>query len=166
MYDSNLSKAIETIKNIKYINIATVDNHKRPLNTPLFTAYDKRMNFYWLSLEKAEHSQNIQDNPHVFGTIYNSTADSNEAFGVYLEGTVQKITNPIKILHGARLVYDRVQIHKKPLHLFFKNYPKKVYMFRVNRIWINTTRRIHGHNVDHRIEYPIIEFKNFFKNIN
>ncbi len=45
-------KAAEIIKKIPYITLATVSEEGQPWNSPLWSAFDKDLNFYWASDNK------------------------------------------------------------------------------------------------------------------
>ncbi len=104
---SNLEKAAGVIQRIQYINVASVTEEGLPWNTPVYCAFDKELNFYWLSWKENQHSKNIHNNPNVFVTIYDSTVPEGTGFGVYLQGRARAVTGlkdlakALKVLCGV-----------------------------------------------------------------
>lgn len=47
-----IEATVKIIKRIEYINIASITPEGNPWNTPVYTAFDKSLNFYWLSWKK------------------------------------------------------------------------------------------------------------------
>lgn len=99
--------AAKVIKNILYINIASITPSGKPWNTPLYCAFDKDLNYYWLSWKLNQHSKNIRNNPSAFVTIYDSTVPAGTGFGVYFEGKAYELKNIKDILIGTKEVYKR-----------------------------------------------------------
>lgn len=50
--DKKIERAVKVIKKIEYINIASITPEGLPWNTPVYTAFDKNLNFYWMSWKK------------------------------------------------------------------------------------------------------------------
>jgi uncharacterized protein YhbP (UPF0306 family) len=84
-------KAAEIIKKIPYITLATSSKDNQPWNSPLWSAFDKDLNFYWASDYKSVHSTNIRNNSKVFCVIYDSTMAEGTGEGVYFSGNVYEI---------------------------------------------------------------------------
>ncbi len=60
MSEHHNKRAAEIIKDIKYITIASVSDDGQPWNTPVYSAFDKDLNFYWFSDKNSQHSQNVR----------------------------------------------------------------------------------------------------------
>ena len=87
MSDVHNQKAAGIIKKIPYITLATVSDDDQPWNSPLWSAFDKDLNFYWASDAKSVHSTNIRNNSKVFCVIYDSTMAEGTGEGVYFKGS-------------------------------------------------------------------------------
>ena len=98
-----IKAATKVIKNILYINIASITPSGKPWNTPVYCAYDKDLSYYWLSWRLNQHSKNIRNNPDVFVTVYDSTVPAGTGFGVYFEGKAYELKN-IKEIGGGNLL--------------------------------------------------------------
>ncbi|OGK24180.1 hypothetical protein A3A46_00525 [Candidatus Roizmanbacteria bacterium RIFCSPLOWO2_01_FULL_37_13] len=100
--ESLIKAAAKIIKNILYINIATITPDGKPWNSPVYCAYDKNLNYYWLSWKLNQHSKNVRNNPSAFVTIYDSTVPAGTGFGVYFEGKAYELKNIKDILIGIK----------------------------------------------------------------
>jgi len=82
------------------------------------------------------HSKNIAHNKNIFAVIYDSTAPAGTGFGVYLKGTAVVVTNPIEI--------------------FMKRFPRRLYKFVPEIVWVNGDGTKDGDFVDIRTEIPLL----------
>jgi hypothetical protein len=65
-------RALELLDGVPYFNVAT-ESDGQPWNTPVWAARGRDLNLYWSSWVKAVHSANIEKNPRVFLTLFDST---------------------------------------------------------------------------------------------
>jgi uncharacterized protein YhbP (UPF0306 family) len=157
--DDQINEAAKVIKKQLYINLATITPSGMPWNTPVFTAYDNNLNFYWASWKKNQHSINIKNNPEVFATVYNSTVPAGTGFGVYFQGKAYELKNPKTMLIATKVLYKRS--NKKPREIieFLKNYPRRLYQFKPEIVWVNGDGDIYGNFIDIRTELDFEELK-------
>ena len=132
--ESLIKTAAKIIKNILYINIATITSEGKPWNTPVYCAFDKNLNYYWLSWKLNQHSKNIRNAPSAFVTIYDSTVPAGTGFGVYLEGKAYELKNIKDILVGTKVVYAREKRKPRDVIHFLKKFPRRVYKFVPERV--------------------------------
>ncbi len=151
--------AIKTIKNILYINIASITPEEKPWNSPVYCAFDKDLNFYWLSWKLNQHSENIRNNPFVFITIYDSTVPAGTGFGVYFEGKAHELNNPKEILVGTIEVYRREKRKPRDVIQFLNKFPRRVYKFIPEKVWVNGEGEIDGNYIDSRTELNLEKLK-------
>lgn len=157
--DRQIAKAIEIIKNIQYINIASITPEGLPWNSPVYTAYDKDLNFYWLSWKKNQHSVNIRNNPNVFITIYDSTVPASTGVGIYFSGKAYELSNPIEMLTGLTVCYKRSKHKMRAIGEFLKHFPRRVYRFTPQKVWINGDGDVKGNFIDVRKELDLHSIK-------
>lgn len=140
-----------------YTNIASVTPDGKPWNSPVFTSYDKKLNYYWASWKKNQHSINIRNNPNVFVTVYDSTVPAGTGVGVYFQGKAYELKNPKTMLVATKVLYKRS--NKKPREIieFLKKYPRRLYQFVPKRVWINGDGDINGNFIDIRTELDLKE---------
>lgn len=155
MKDSMLKKAQNIIEKILYITIATSSKDGTPWNTPVYSAYDKKYNFYWASWKKSQHSKNIRENNQVFLVIYDSTVPEGTGEGVYIKAKVYMLTEEKEISHALSYLDGRVN-KKKNLKTrtaqFQGDKPRRVYKAVPEKVWMNTEGEINGEYVDKRVE--------------
>lgn len=161
--DELIKKAAGIIKTIRYINIASITPDGKPWNSPVYCAFDKDLNFFWLSWKQNQHSINVRNNPNVFITIYDSTVLCSTGVGVYLEGTAKQLNSPKDVLLGIKEVYSREKRKARDVLQFLKKFPRRVYRFSPNRVWINGNGEIDGNFIDVRTELDLDKLKFYFK---
>ncbi len=135
MEERHITSAINILKNIKYITIATVCADGSPWNTPMAPTFDKELNFRWGSDEHSVHSENIRNEKRVFIVIYDSTAPEGTGEGVYMKG-------------------EAVELDEYEGNL-------KIYTFKPHQIWINDEEKNEDGSFkrDIRIELNIQDLK-------
>ncbi|HCM37199.1 MAG: Pyridoxamine 5'-phosphate oxidase-related FMN-binding protein [Candidatus Gottesmanbacteria bacterium GW2011_GWB1_43_11] len=158
-----IQEAAKVIRNILYINIASVTPSGKPWNTPVYCAFDKQLNFYWLSWRQNQHSKNIRSNSSVFVTIYDSTVAASTGFGVYFEGNAYELTNPKDIILGLKAVYAREKRKPRDVIQFLKKFPRRAYKFVPEKIWVNGDGEINGNYIDMRTELDLEKLRSVMK---
>ncbi len=153
--ESLIKAATKIIKNILYINIATITPEGKAWNTPVYCAFDKDLNYYWLSWRLNQHSKNIRNNPSAFVTIYDSTVPAGTGFGVYFEGKAYELKNIKDILIGTKVIYTREKRKPRDVIQFLKKFPRRVYKFVPERVWVNGDSEIDGNFIDVRTELDL-----------
>lgn len=157
--DKKIKSAIKIIKKIEYINIASITPEGLPWNSPVYTAFDKNLNFYWLSYKKNQHSINVRNNPNVFVTIYDSTVPTGTGVGLYFKGHALEITNPKEMIIGLTVVYKRSKHKMRDIIEFLSHFPRRIYKFTPSKVWINGDGDIDGNFIDIRTELDIVKIK-------
>lgn len=153
--DKSANIAAKIIRKIEYINIASITPEGLPWNTPVYTAYDRNLNFYWLSWKENQHSKNVRNNPNVFITIYDSTCAAGTGVGIYLQGAAKELHNPVEMIVGMKEVYARERHKLRAVKEFLTHYPRRVYRFTPKKIWINGDSDIDGNFIDIRTEIDL-----------
>lgn len=152
-------KAVGIIKKIEYLNIASITPEGMPWNSPVYTAYDNKLNFFWFSWKKNQHSINIRNNQNVFVTIYDSTVPEGTGIGVYFSGKAYELSNIKEMLVGMIVCYKRIKHKRRAVREFLKHFPRRVYKFTPEKAWINGDSDIKGNVIDIRQELSLIEMK-------
>ncbi len=153
---TNEEKAKEIIAKIIYITIATISKNGKPWNTPVYSAYDGKFNFFWASWKENEHSKNIRDNNDVFLVIYDSTAPEGTGDGVYAKAKAYELHDPKEIEHAMKYLYGRKNKMAREVDEFLGDYPRRVYKAVPEKFWINSDAKINGNFVDKRIEVKLL----------
>jgi nitroimidazol reductase NimA-like FMN-containing flavoprotein (pyridoxamine 5'-phosphate oxidase superfamily) len=108
MSDYHNKRALEILNEILYITIASVSSEGKPWNTPVYSAFDDDLNFYWFSDKNAQHSKNVQANPEVCLAIYDSTVPQGTGEGVYIEAVVEELQNESEVMAARKRMDERV----------------------------------------------------------
>lgn len=158
-----IDKAKAVIDMIIYQNLATVDEEGAPWIAPVYSAFDDEYNFYWKSSLTCQHSKNIRFKPHTFTSIYDSTVEEGTGFGVYMRGNSYQLENKDieEINHGIALMERRVHSSDlPPASDCLSPFPRRVYQFVPQQIWVNAVVTVDGKKIDERIEITKCFFQN------
>lgn len=127
----------ECMSSTDFCCIATVDP-KGVWSNPVFFAWDKDFNLYFISQMTSRHMKNIQNNPRISVSIY-KTEQKGDVAGIQLEGTASILTkndHNEEIQHAYDTYYGRaghgtdVEGYKKdPTWLYVKIIPEQIYYF-------------------------------------
>lgn len=149
-----VNRARKVIRNILYITLATATKDAEPWNSPVYSAFDKKYTFYWASWSENQHSKNIRENEHVFVAIYDSTVPEGTGFGVYMKGKAYQLglKDSGEILKALKLLYQRKNKKPRKLQEFLGIFPRRVYKFVPEQVWVNGDGKINGNYVDMRVE--------------
>ncbi len=147
--------AKEIISKILYITLATASKDGKPWNTPLYSAYDSEYNFYWLSDQNGQHSQNIKENPEVALVIYDSTVSEGQGRGVYIQGKASELTDVDEIEKALGYIYGRKNKQPRQFIEFQGDYPRRVYKVVSEKFWVNGSETTNGNFVDIKTEVDL-----------
>lgn len=155
MSKKHIREAVSILKNNIYITIATSSLDSRPWASPLFTAYDKDLRFYWMSPKDSLHSKNIEENENISIVCFDSNAPKWEGIGVYMNAKAYKVTNAKEILHGVKLIYTRLAEPVPALKKFKGIFAYRLYCAKPSNISISVTDTKNGEEIDSRKELDI-----------
>lgn len=157
LFQKTSERAKEIIEKIIYITIATVTPEGKPWNSPVYSAYDEKYNFYWASWTENMHSKNIAGNPNVFLVIYDPTIPEGMGKGVYIQAQASVLENTEEISRALELLYGRKNKKPRAVSEFTGDYPRRIYKATPEKIWMNTNDTIQGNFVDKREEIVMNE---------
>ena len=154
--DSELvARAIELLNGPPYFNLAT-ESDGQPWNTPVWATRGQDLNLYWSSWVEAVHSKNIEKNPRVFLTLFDSTRKrgTNNLRCLYLQCTAAALVEPDEALEAAGLLYPGEAVQ---LEDFIGNGQKRFYRATPARAWLNclSERELTPATVKMRVEVPL-----------
>lgn len=151
-----VAAARNIIKTIPYITIASVSETGEPWNTPVFTAYDDRYNFFFSTDIESHKARNIRANSKVFLVIYDSTAKPGSGIGVYIEGKARLLTDEAE----KQAAYNALVNRRKPIAFHeFEDYldgPYGLYVVEPLHIYMNTNSQRIGQRVDKKVEISLV----------
>ena len=148
-------RARQIIERILYITIASVGEDGLPWNTPVYSSFDERYTFFWVSSPESQHSKNIKANPDVFLVIYDSTVAEGTGEGVYIKAKAYEMSDESEITKALMSAYGRKNKEPRSAHDFLGNNPHRVYKAIPEKVWMNTDEKIEGHHVDKRVEIEL-----------
>jgi len=156
MKDFN-KRAKEIIENTLYITIASVSKDGIPLNTPVFSTYDKDYNFYWGSYKNSHHSKNIRLNSHVALVIYDSTVEAGTGEGVYVKAKAVELIDPKEIAYAHKLLQSRRNVSFWKIEQVQGDSPVRLYKAKPEEIWMNGDGEIDGIYIDIRVPVDLLK---------
>jgi hypothetical protein len=142
-------KAKAVLDTINYITIATVDSKGQPWNTPVAGFhFANDYTFYWASWLNNLHSKNIREQSKVFVVVYDSTPSNGEpGAGVYMLGKAVELNNELEVM-AAALVFKNDPYNPSDGAHYLGDYPRRIYRFTPQQIWMNTDDAVNGNFVD------------------
>lgn len=158
MSEHHNKRAAEIIKEILYITIASVSADGQPWNTPVYSAFDKDLNYYWFSDKNSQHSQNVRGNNKVLLVIYNSIVPEGTGEGVYVKATVSELNEPNEILAAKAVLDERVDKEKeRDAENYMDDAVLRGYKATALQVWMNDDDKDEGGNYvrDIRVEVPL-----------
>jgi len=156
MSETNEEIARRILERILYITIATASKDGVPWNTPVYSAHDEDLNFFWASDQNSQHSKNIGENNQVFLVIYDSTVPEGTGEGVYVQAKAYELKDEKEITHALNYLDTRVN---KKLHSptqFLGDMPRRVYKAVPEKFWINADGDVNGNYIDTRIKVDLL----------
>jgi len=135
--EREMKKAKDTIKKIHYMTLATSSRKAMPWCSPVFCAYDRKYNFYWISSRHCVHSANIKDTGRAALVVYDSTVPEGQGFGVYFEAKAGMVEDKAEIERALKLLYNRKRRPVPRAGIFVGQAARKVYRAVPVKVWIN-----------------------------
>lgn len=151
MQPNQKAKAILDV--INYITIATVSDDGQPWNTPVASFhFENDYTLYWASWQDNQHSKNIRATGKAFVVVYDSTPANNQpSAGVYMQGKASELTNEQEAMQAA-LVFKDDPYNPSDGKQYLGDYPRRIYKFVPEQIWMNDDDKVNGNFVDVRVE--------------
>lgn len=160
-------RAAEIINKILYITIATASKEGQPWNSPVYSAFDKDLNFYWSSDKDAQHSRNIRENKHVFLVIYDSTVVEGTGEGVYIRAEAYELGQQEEIQVARRITQTRKgqeqELIEQEYEKFVGDSVRRVYKALPKKVWMNEDEKDENGKYirDTRVELDLDILKKF-----
>ena len=148
-----IARAKKEISERKYLTLATVDKDMTPSIAPVYSAFDDKFNFYWMSGIESQHSKNIRFSSKISTVLYDSTVPEGTGFGIYLSGEAFELgLNDLdEIRHGIEVTGARIDQPSLPTDKFLPPKQRRVYKFVPDQVWVNSFEEIQGEKVDNRM---------------
>jgi nitroimidazol reductase NimA-like FMN-containing flavoprotein (pyridoxamine 5'-phosphate oxidase superfamily) len=141
MSEHHDKRSAEIINKVLYITIASVSESGEPWNSPVYSGFDKDLNFYWSSDKESQHSKNIRTNGKVFLVIYDSTVAAGTGEGVYIQARAEELEDNAEILVARRVTQSRKgqlnELTETEFDKFTGDAIRRVYKATPEQIWMN-----------------------------
>ena len=137
MSEHHQRRAQEIVRRLIYVTVATASSEGQPWNSPVYSAYDNRANFYWTSSPLAQHSRNIDQNGKAFLAIYDSTVPAGGGEGVYVEAAAMGLIVPEEINEAKTNLARRVGKQVGPETERLDAGIQRIYRATPKRVWMN-----------------------------
>lgn len=146
-------KARAILDRLNYITLATVDEHGRPWNSPVYCAYDHAYRAYWCSHVGSQHSRNIRRNAQGFIVVYDPTVPPGTGIGagVYIDAHCIELNHPDDIAVAYQIMQARCPRPFRTLEGVQGDAPVRLYRADPRRIWMNDHGQKNGVHIDIRV---------------
>ncbi len=104
----DVEKAKQIVAENYYMTLATASLAGRPWISPVFFAYDKSYNLFWVSNKDSLHSNFIRSNAKVAIVIFNSQAAQDKVDAVYFDAEAFELREKEEIERAAATLRERV----------------------------------------------------------
>ena len=157
MSEQHERRAQEIVRRLIYVTVATASSDGQPWNTPVYSTYDDRANFYWTSSPLAQHSRNIDHSGKAFLVIYDSTAPAGTGEGVYVEAAAAGLVVAEEITEAKMNLARRVGKQVGPETERLDAGVQRIYRATPKRAWMNgfENDKVGRYIRDVRVEIPI-----------
>ena len=162
--ESLIDSAKKIIERNAYLTLGTTCEDGTPWISPLYYAYDNRLNFFWVSPKNADHSKNIRRNQVVSMVLFDSHAQKWTGVGLYFTAGCQELNNPNEVMVGLRLEFDRLRDPLPSAEEFLGDSEYRVYKATPSKIWITQDKETNGKTVDSRAEIDSQKLIDAFSN--
>lgn len=153
------ARGAEILSTVLYANIAT-SHDDRPWNTPVTAIADANIDLYWSSWTESIHSRNIQANPSVFVTYYDSMRErgTNNHRCLYLRCDAAVVADRDEARRAHELIYPGQDVD---LEAFFGDGLRRFYRARPIQAWLNclSEQQLEPSTVDMRVEVPLEDLR-------
>lgn len=158
-----IERAATIINVIEYLTISSICTDGSPWNTPVYSAYDEELNFYWASWVKNQHSRNIETHPDVFCVIYDSRAPAGTGEGIYFKGLAHSLHEEEEIRKGRRLLDRRegTESDEDKIQKLIDGNPRRIFQFTPTVCWMNDGSTKNGDYIDIRKEIDLSQLKKY-----
>jgi hypothetical protein len=137
----NIQQFKRIIANNVYCSLSTCSSDGIPWVSPLFFAFDDRLNIYWSSAITSRHSQNLYSNGGRGAiSIFEPTFLEGSPEGLFLAGIASELDGE-EAEFGFQLLKARA---RKPINRTVADYlndsPRRMYRFQPQEAWITGER--------------------------
>lgn len=157
-YEQKCLLAAKIVTKNEYMTVGSFEANHGAWVSPVAYAYDKKFNFYFISLPNSKHAQNFRKHPKVTVAIFDSRQPFGEGVGLQIEGIAKTVRLPdvpqafrTYMTRKWPYVGRRFNIFLKGCRKIIRNKLYRVYQVTPTRVWMNDP----DSEVDRRIEVTL-----------
>lgn len=163
--------AADYLADTTYLALATVGADGNPWITPLYYSTTPTLDVLWASAADARHSYNIQANPRVAISCYDSSAKFGTAQGLYLEADAKALAQE-ELQAACQAFYKRRFNDEDTLRRkgrgpadFLPPSPRRMYRAEILQAWVLSPEghSTYGPLVDERVSIPLELIRSFYR---
>ncbi len=95
------------LEKARLLQVAT-SRDNQPWVCNVYFAFDENLNLFWISTPQRRHSQEIENNEKVAGTIVLPHTPGDKVRGIQFQGTAKKLTQPDEMKHAMNIYAARM----------------------------------------------------------
>jgi general stress protein 26 len=139
--DKRIARAKQLLAEIHHVSIATVNDDGTPHNSPVFMAFDDKLNGFWVSHPETQHSHNIARDGRVFLVVF----DSREGHGgLFIQAKAVALNSRAEAMHGhemLKVLKQRFYGTMASTEAYLAPGGQRLYSAKPERFWVNQSSR-------------------------
>nr|AIA10465.1 pyridoxamine 5'-phosphate oxidase [uncultured bacterium] len=152
---ARIARARALLGTVRHGAIATVNEDGSPHNSPVFMAFDERLNTYWASHPDARHSRNIARTGQVFIVIFDGV---DAGGGLYMRATArelgaEELEPGLTVFNTKRRELLREEV---PAAYFTGSQSQRLYIAVPDRFWVNMAQKDAAGHIIYDKRYQIL----------
>lgn len=136
-----IARAKQLLDEIHHVGVATVNSDGSPHDSPVFMAFDDKLNSYWVSHPSSQHSQNIARDARVFMAVF----DSREGHGgLFIEARAHALEGHDQATAGYEALSklkERFYGTMGDIGIYTSKDGQRIYRAEPVRFWVNKSER-------------------------
>jgi len=162
--------AAQYFSEVAYCALGTLMPDQLPWVTPVYFSTTPDLQVIWVSGINAQHSLNIQANPRIVITFFDTETPFGNAQGLYTVGSARVLSDS-ELQWGCQVFYSRrfprpedfAQKARKPEE-FREPSPRRMYMCQIEQAWVLDPAGdpIYGRLLDSRIEVDLAALRSAY----
>jgi uncharacterized protein YhbP (UPF0306 family) len=97
-------KAKKIVNDNIFMDLATSDKRGLPWATPIRYYLDNDYNFYFISSKHSRHMKNLEANPNIAFSIYDSRARGDDIDGLQIRARA-KVLDKLELIKATKIIY-------------------------------------------------------------
>lgn len=96
------------LKKHKLLILSSVDEEGNPWISSVYYAHDDKLNMYFVSKRKTNHSKHFMKNNNVaYSVAWHNPKEDEDRIAIQAKGTIEELSNILEIAKGAKLIFNK-----------------------------------------------------------